>query len=258
MILPEKYEQTVNKLYDIAGPVIKYRIDTEIYDKKNLILTDYYSNGNKEIDYWLTIHQKDRIHGKDDIFFENVASKLLDFGFSKNDIEFNDLFEYLLADSYWSNNEANQITMYPFFIRAGYQGNKNISLYFRTRIDRILNTINKFGYSFQDKDQARITKYENEFRFITDCLDEPLPTIYDIYAYAYYKNDDTSINKKIETIIQYVLNDDFQRIPEKAYVYDNKRKRYYAAGNVYHACLHEDRKLLNILNRPGFTGDSFT
>ncbi|QVK19787.1 hypothetical protein KHQ82_05490 [Mycoplasmatota bacterium] len=54
------------------------------------------------------------------------------------------------------------------------------------------------------------------------------------------------VNERIEKIIKYLLGENFQRIPEKAYIYVKDVKRYYAVGNVYHACMIKKRKLLNI------------
>jgi hypothetical protein len=247
MLLPKSYEKTVNELYKIAGPVIRYRIDSELLEKTDCFINDYYNSDEPEIKYWLSVHRKNKIHGKDDVCFENAISKLLDYGFSKEDDRFHDTFKYLLDDLYWTNKDFNQIIIYPFLIRAGYHSEKNIHSYFRHRLEIIENTIDEVGYDFQEMGKAHIKKYENEFRFINEWIEKPLPTIYDVYAYAYYPKNDELINKKIEKIIKYILNDKFQRIPNNAYVYDKKKKRYYAAGSVYHACLKEERKLLNIL-----------
>jgi hypothetical protein len=193
------------------------------------------------------VHEKGKIHGKDDACFENSISKLLDYGFTGNNLSFHNTFSYILDNSYWTDESLFPIIVYPFLVRAGYRDERNVHDFFHKRMDRILNTIEKYRYDFQDSTDIKNQKYRNEYRFLNDWLLEPLPSIYDIYAYAYYPDKDIETSKKIESIVDYVLNEKFQKIPDNAYVYDRRKKRYYAAGSIYHACLREERKLLNIL-----------
>lgn len=246
MLLPKPYEKTLNDLYDAANPVIRFRIDNEILGKPCRI-EDYVDVRAADIKYWMNAHERNKIHGKDDACFENAISKLLDYGFTKSHSGFHNAFGYVLDSAYWEHDHFNQIIAYPFLIRAGYTDNKNVHAYYKTRLARITTAIEKYRYSFQDTSEIRNKKYRNEFRFLNDWIMEPLPTIYDVYAYAYYTETDTTDNKKIETIIEYTLNPEFQRIPDKAYVYDRIKNRYYAAGSIYHACLRNERKLLNVL-----------
>lgn len=64
MLLPNEYEPVVSNLYDISGPVIRYRIDSEFFQKKCFI-TDYIKPDNNDIQYWMNIHKKNKIHGTD-------------------------------------------------------------------------------------------------------------------------------------------------------------------------------------------------
>jgi len=193
----------------------------------------------------MEVHQRDKIHGKDDVCFENAISKLLDYGFTKSHPDFDRQFRYLLEESFWKGDEFLQIVVYPFLMRAGYADNEGLMAFFLTRLDRIVKAIDKYEYDFQDRSPILNRKYRDEFRLITDRIFEPLPSIYDIYAYSYYLPE--NCRPQIERIVEYVLDERFQAIPANAYVYDKLRKRYYGAGSVYHACLREDRKLLNIL-----------
>lgn len=246
MLLPDNYRMILDNLYDISGSIIRYRLDTEIL-QMNRCVDDYITVDDCNIKYWMNIHQKNKIHGKDDVCYENAISKLLDYGYDKDNKAFHNTFSYILDDSYWEKDDFLQIVVYPFLVRAGYLCNSKINTFFYKRLDRIKNTIAKYQYDFQDKRDIKNKKYHNEFRFLNDWIIEPLPTIYDIYAYAYYLNPSVEESNLIENIIEYVLNDRFQLIPGNAYVYDTQKKRYYAAGSVYHACLRQERELLNIL-----------
>lgn len=246
MLLPNEYKTIVSNLYDISGPIIRYRIDSEFYQKKCSI-TDYIKLGNNDIPYWINVHKKNKIHGKDDECFENAMSKLLDYGFTKDNFDFNKTFGYILDDSYWHEDDFTQIIVYPFLVRAGYLCNKNVFDYYKKRIQRIGNTIEKYSYNFRDTEKISNSKYCNEFRFINDWIYEPLPTIYDLYACAYSIDSTIEFKDAIERIVKYVLHSRFQEIPDKAYVYDKSKKRYYAAGSIYHACFREERELLEIL-----------
>lgn len=246
MLLPNNYRTILDNLYDISGPIIRYRLDTEILEK-NKCIEDYITVDDCNIKYWMNVHQKDIIHGKDDLCFENAISKLLDYGYNKDNIIFHNTFSYILGNYNWEKDDFLQIVIYPFLVRAGYLCNEKINTFFYKRLDRIKNTIIKYQYDFQDKRKINSKKYQNEFRFLNDWILEPLPTIYDIYAYAYYMKPSGEDKIIIENIIEYVLNDRFQLIPGNAYVYDKLKKRYYAAGSVYHACLRKERELLNVL-----------
>lgn len=246
MLLPKRFEKSFFALYGISNQVIRYRLDTEILRKKCRV-EDYLALDGTDSDYWLNVHEKNKIHGKDDACFENSVSKLLDYGFTKDNAVFHDAFCYLLDDAYWADDGFMQIIAYPFLVRAGYLDNGNVRAFFHKRMDRIINAIEKYRYDYRDVGEIKSRKYRDEFRFLNDWVLEPLPTIYDIYAYAYYPGKDPEVGKKIENVVEYALNEKFQSIPDNAYVYDTRTKRYYAAGSVYHACLREERKLLNIL-----------
>lgn len=61
---------------------------------------------------------------------------------------------------------------------------------------------------------------------------KPLPTIYDISALAYFQkyNMDPQIKNKIEDVAEYILDPEFQKLPENYGLIWNKNKR------IYHAC----------------------
>ncbi|MBJ2354930.1 hypothetical protein, partial [Sphaerochaeta sp. S2] len=108
------------------------------------------------------------------------------------------------------------------------------------------HAIDKYGYDLERDAENKPAAYKNDYVFKNDIATECLPTIYDLYAFAYYPNKEDEMGCRIERIIEYILDERFLYLPEKGYVYDQSNKRCYASGNVYHACLREDRKLLTL------------
>ncbi|MDF2822578.1 MAG: hypothetical protein K0R15_3026 [Clostridiales bacterium] len=256
----EKHNKLLNELYDLANPIIKYRIDTEIFGKENTSI----DLEDKTIKYWLNTYKYNEIrecyekslemflftHGSTDGLYENSIAKLLDFGLTKDNPEFDRRFGFLLEDRCWQENNSfegilTKTVRYPFLIRAGYSDNESIANYFENRLVKIEKTIQKYGYDFENKKRKKTKKYENEFVFKMSVF-ESLPTIYDLYAFAFYPKNNSDTAKRIENIVQYLLDEKFQSIPPKAYIFDEVKKRYYAVGNVYQACMIDTRKLLTL------------
>ncbi len=246
----ENYGELIKKLYEISNPIIKFRIEKEFLNKKDININEYISLESAPIKYWLNAWDLQTIHGSKDEAFENTIAKLLEFGFSKDDHVFDRKYGFLIDDKYWK--EANsfsevipQIVIYPFLIRAGYHTDRNISIYFNRRLELIERTIEKYGYNLFEQTQIKKKKTGNEFVFKFKAS-EAMPSIYDLYALAFYPKNSESVSKRIEKIIKYILDKRFQMIPDNAYVLDEVTKRYYTLGSVYHACFLSYRRLLNI------------
>lgn len=243
--------ELIQELYEISNPIIKYRIDKELYRKDNISTEQYYSCDHTLIKYWLTVFNNNKIHGREDCNYENAIAKLLEFGLTKNNVEFDKQYSFLLDNNYWKddnsfNSNAMREVLYPFLVRAGYWDNENINSFFKSRLNKIEKTIKKYGYEFRDNNDKVPKKYKGEFVFKINNEYELLPTIYDLYAFTFYPRNNKDTTRRIERIVQYLLCDKYQNIPSKAYIYCIENKRYYAAGSVYHACMIEERKLLTI------------
>ncbi|MCM1991446.1 hypothetical protein [Oceanirhabdus seepicola] len=247
----EQYGKVLQELYDISNPIIKYKIDKEFYGKDNISIEQYISFEDSSIKYWLNTYNSDKIHGREDCAYENSIAKLLEYGLTKNDQTFNQLFSILLEDEHWKVDTSFEgilmkTVKYPFLIRAGYYDNKHINSYFHDRLQKIEKAIETYGYDFKDINNKIPQKYKDQFIFKFNNKLESLPTFYDLYAFAFYPHNNADTTRRIEKIVQYLLDEKFQNIPKKAYIHDIEKKRYYAAGNVYHACMIEERKLLTI------------
>ena len=108
----EKNKQTIDELYAISNPILKYLIEKEFYKKETRVSSELMNNDL--IQYWLNIFDGNGIHGGKDTYFENAISKLLLFGLTSADKEFDDVFNPMLEAKYWTddvsfNNQLNKI-----------------------------------------------------------------------------------------------------------------------------------------------------
>lgn len=245
-----KYGNVIEQLYQQANPIIKYKIDKELY-QKDMTIDQYMSLEDDPISYWLNVYNRREIHGRKDDAYENAIGKLLEYGLTKEHEPFHQQYGYILENKYWQADQSFQgllmkSVVYPFLIRGGYLDHPCIKEFLMNRIQTIESTIEKYGYDFEDILCKRPKKYKDQFIFKVDITKEWLPTIYDLYAFAFYPNKDDEVSDRIEKIVTYLLDDRYQQIPENAYIYDSTKKYYYAAGNVYHACMKQERKILMI------------
>jgi len=245
MSFSDENPNIIDQLYEEANPIIKHKIQSEFLNKKNSY-TNCTINSNDDINYWKDIFSGNEIHGSRDSTFENSIAKLLEFGFDKSYNFFHDQFKVYLKDEFWNDDQSFnaqllKTVVYPFMIRAGYHDNPNVRNYFIERIEAIERTINKYGYNIftQASDTDKIV-------FKIDIENEWIPTIYDLYAFSYDHTNDDDLRHRISNIVNYILDDRFQSIPQKAYIFDKTNKRYYATGNVYHACFCKGRELLMV------------
>lgn len=188
------------------------------------------------------------IHGRKDTDFENIMSRLLDIGYDKNHPLVDRFAKEVLALDIWNHHddfdqEIMAVVAYPFLVRAGYMNEKLVSDFFYKRLSKIEHTIKTKGHDFiltnqtQQKDQANLL-------FNINPKYEALPSIYDLYAWAFFESEDQEIKRRINDIVIYLVDQRFQMIPDKAYIKSVKRAYKFAAGSVYHAVNIESRKIL--------------
>ncbi|AUD64626.1 hypothetical protein BK011_02625 [Tenericutes bacterium MZ-XQ] len=223
-----------------ADEVIKHLVFDLLHDKQKLEQHPYVSN-------IMNIDRLTGIHGRKDTDFENIMSRLLDLGYDKNHLLVDQLSKQVLNLDIWCNHEdfdqeIRAVVAYPFLIRAGYMNEKVVHNYFYKRLKKIEDTIKYRGYNFfesidrKDENQSLI--------FNINPKEEALPTIYDLYAWAYVDINDQDLSHRINEIVLYIVDQRFQLIPEKAYIKSSKRSYKFAAGSVYHAVNIKQRKVL--------------
>ncbi|MCK5129506.1 MAG: hypothetical protein KAQ68_06630 [Clostridiales bacterium] len=208
----------LNSLYKKANPIIKNKMNSEFFNKQNSF-GKYNYEENNTIMHWFNAFDGIEIHGSKDSAFENAIGKLLDFGFNKNNELFDNTFKHLLSVDYWQKDSTFYSHIYKhiisaYMIRSGYYDNVYIKDYFHKRLTTIENTISKYGYDFWTNKKPK--KHENDSVFSIDINEEALPTIYDLYALAFYPKKDKELNKRITNIVTYLLDKRFQKIPKKS------------------------------------------
>jgi len=189
--------------------------------------------GKKELEHLL--------HYFKDVCVDQFFPRLMDLGFRAGiDIfdqkmeEFRKLYSYLLREK-----SGYTIMISRYFFIAGYMYKevleavrRRINLLYPAAKERIFNI-------YQDKSKLPKTpkNWENK-GIIKDDLNpwlniKPLPVFYDIAAMAYcpaqYLDPDTLT--KIDTIITYILEPQFQKLPEGyGLVWTKSIRRYHACG----------------------------
>ena len=244
----EKNSDLIEWLYSNGGPIIRYRTAAELMDDATGIdIHHLYQEVCEcsEVQRWLdNLGRAKNIHGSKDTDAENPLAKLLEYGLTANNPAFNEKILPLfvrLPQSY------HPITLSPFLIRAGYYQNPFIVDWFKGRLEGMYNAARRGTYDFYltDEEASKVPKawcgkpiykpeYDQEYL---------LPTCYDFYAMAYSPVDEPQTKEVIEKIIAYLSAPQFQWTVG-GYQWDRKKKRCYAAGRVYLACVNLQRLVL--------------
>lgn len=231
----------INALYQQANPVIQQQL---INRKLISSIEPINLETDPSVTYWFSMLNLRGIHGRTDNSFENVMAKLLQFGFDRSNDKIDTVCKELLASDIWTQNhqfdqEIEQIVAAPFLLHAGYHDHETLTTFIAKRITKIRNTIQTYKDEFFD-DMHTYYDQDDSYVFPFDSKTGSFPTIYDLYLLAHL---DGYTNEKQE-ILEFILTTEFQQIPTKAYIYDSIKKRYYAAGNVYHAVHLNSRTIL--------------
>ena len=248
-----KEQDMISWLMQTGGPVIRYRTAAELcgqigYDMEQLerdLLND--SNVKKALNLFEECTVNSNLwnwHGSKKELLENVLGKLLEFGFNKNI----GVFDEKIATFYsWLDSKPPQspdhtpissIFIAWCLLRSGYNFDELIK-YMLKRIDYIYASAKEqiFDIYLNGKDLKGISK-----KFINECIkpelnpysgSKPLPLIHDIYALAFYPKDlvNDEIKERINRIIDYILNDSFQRIREGyGYLVLNNKNYCHSCG----------------------------
>lgn len=250
--------KTYQWLLDIGGPSIhlllnrihQVKSDQELYSKLLKIekvkeTYDYLDGFNTELRDKKTLEHL--IHYYKPSSVENFFPLLMDYGFSTDYIaldekmkSFRDIFSSLRCDTslfYY----AYSLMVHQHFFKAG--------LIYKEVINSMIERINKLHYVSTHKiyniydesgnlpkiptafsDRKAVKKDLNPFDRLAKT---PLPTIYDLHALAHFplKYKTPIIEKKINDIISYILQPEFQKLPSGyGVIYSYSVKRYHACG----------------------------
>jgi hypothetical protein len=229
-----------------GNPIIRYRTARELvrgFPGSKLKRLESELLTSKPVAYWLDCIP-DRIdarsiHGSFDGCLENSLGKLVQFGLRAGMRLLDERVRPCLS---WLNGLKSDKTedVIPIFYislvssllaSAGFGDRKEV----RSRILRRLNRV----HEFTRKGKFDIYAKEGEFKGIPAAFrgrplidpalypdgDFGLPWIYDLYAFA-----ELSTQKKLESVLSYVLNPRYQRIPHDYGIIRENSNRYYSMG----------------------------
>jgi hypothetical protein len=229
-----------------AHAVLRFRIKRDLLGEDETEFDP--EDGLEPLQYWLGLGALQGIHGRQDAMFENVMAKLLLFGLDRRHEVVSSYCDAVLQQDIWGTGmdfeeEIHAVVAYPFLVHAGYEDHPKVAGFLRHRLQKISRTIARYGYEFASrKEDAGSTNDVLVFAFRPDT--EALPTIYDLYAWAFVRHPDADMVAMINRAVLFLLDERFREMPKKGYVKGAKKRRLFAAGSVYHAADDPSRLLL--------------
>lgn len=188
------------------------------------------------------------IHYYRDTCLANYFPLLMDLGFKAGIPEFDekmapvlDIFKFLIAFS----NEYNYCYTYSLLLHRFFFISGCLCTEVVKSMENRLNAIHKAAKEkifeiYQDESNlpkkpeawAERGVLKDELNPFKSSAEKPLPNVYDLWALAYYIDicDDLDKIKKINDIVSYILDPEFQKIREGYGVIWVKDRR------IYHAC----------------------
>jgi hypothetical protein len=244
-------DELVEWLFTNSGPILRYRVAVEWMNvsdqERERLLSD--TLATPEVQRWLTNLGESRfIHGSQDIHAENAFSKLLDYGINCSNPAFVKSAEHLLDCPLQT---WDPFVLLPFLVRAGFSDHPRVKELFTSRIEKLRRTVQRGNFDFylSSEEASRVPKawlgkpiYRDEFGHQEGY---PLPTCYDLYTLAYCPSrlgigDFPTI---AESIVEFLSDPRFQSTVG-GYGWDKARRRCYAAGRVFLACVTPARLVL--------------
>lgn len=189
------------------------------------------------------------IHSCKDICIENFFPLIMDMGFRAGIPIFDekmapvrDLFRYLFAFANESEHCYNYTLMlHRFFLMSGFLFPEVIES-IESRLDAIHKIAKESQFDIYQDDSklpknpkiwADVGVLKDELNPFSISADKPLPTIYDIWSLAYYTDTCTDPEKaqKINDIVTYILDPEFQKIREGfGLIWIKSRRTYHSCG----------------------------
>ncbi|PKO14387.1 MAG: hypothetical protein CVU39_15240 [Chloroflexi bacterium HGW-Chloroflexi-10] len=252
-------ELIVEWLFVNSGPILRYRIAVDLMEvsnrKKERLFQE--SLATPEAQRWISnLNKAQNIHGSKDTDAENPLAKLLEYGFNRAHPAFDKKVKDLLNTTLQA---WDHFVLLPYLLRAGYADHPTISEWLKRRIDTLYNTAQLGSFDFylnpaETKDLPKAWQgkpiYRDEFGHQAGYA---LPTCYDFYALAYCSGIPGIIDlpSKCETIVSFLSDPRFQATIG-GYGWDRNKKRCYAAGRVFLACVEPARLVLFLNLGAGF------
>ncbi len=246
--------QLLDWLLDNAGEVIKYRVSREFLAKKasldnERIQAELFEN--PDVQLWLKNlkpelpFKRNLIHGSFDWQFENAMLKILQLGLHAGIPQVDEItkyyIKYLEMESPKTKNKRelfDSIIVASMLLAAGYTD--NIVLDF---MKNSLDVLSKFTDS---SDYDIYVENREDYKGVPkNWIDSPIikpqllkeygfcyPMVYDLIGLrSMYRLDDCNINEKIDSVIKYIVCDDFHNKIKDGYgILVAGQGRYHGMG----------------------------
>jgi hypothetical protein len=239
-------------LFANGGPILRYRMAVDRMDgisqaEREQLLRD--AIATPEVQRWLdNLRRSPSIHGSKDTNAENPLAKLLDYGLNRAVPAFDQIVQSLL-NTPWK--AWDDLILYPFLLRAGYADHPPVAECLGRRIELLYQTALRgdFDFYLSPAEASNVPKawqgkpiYRDVFG---SAVGYSLPTCYDFYALAYCPPVPTieNLSEKIDAIVAFFSDARFQSTVG-GYGWDRDKKRRYAAGRVFLACVEPSRLVL--------------
>ncbi|MBZ0300815.1 MAG: hypothetical protein K8J31_13780 [Anaerolineae bacterium] len=240
---------TVDWLLEHGGPAIRYRTATELagLPPNHVAELEAALLGSPLVQAWLHRFQRDAsfnaVHGAKHTCFENVMGKLTQLGchsgiepFDVRTAYFRDWLEHqpqLFADVYFSRTMVA-----AFLLRAGYAHDPAVRAIAQRRLQVLSAFCAQKDYAIyvDPADYPSIPKAYRDQPLVDPALysdgDMALPNWYDLYLLAHYPQDlhSEAVQAQIDTVIDYILQPDYQRLPQGYGIGLFAPRRYWVIG----------------------------
>jgi hypothetical protein len=255
-------------VFDNGGPAIRYRTATELLSDSSIdvgklagkliespLVTEWLErlgpplqpealrNLRESVRRHLMM---DQIHSSRNTAYENVMGKLVQLGCRAGMPAFDAKtapWRSWLEDATERAAEPpfglfRQRIVASFLMMAGYHDEAAVSRHVRGLLETVADLARQRDYDIYI-DQDTYPGYPKSFRpkpLINPELypdgEMRLPSIHDINAFAHLPEDgrDAATQEKIDTVVAYILDDRFQRLPPGYGVIYQGQRRFYAAG----------------------------
>lgn len=247
-------EKAIAYLLENAGPVIRYRILTELIDTPDLdaneevrkeVLAldetkkrfDFLSSGAKLDDFY-------GIHGATNEHMENALSRVLDFGITKGvhtfDTAMKPVIDRVRTVRVFKSDHVfyqfGDIIIVPFLYKAGYREDWIVN-HMQKRVELLSSFAIKKDYNIFDesKDYKGIpVAYRNRKVISPELYAEGefrIPLIYDLFGLAEMMTEcDVETKEKIESVITYIFDPRYNEFDKGYGILYNGKNHYYAMG----------------------------
>lgn len=251
------HRELVDWLFENGGPTIRYRTATELMQPSGKVATGQLReelHQSELVKVWLERFVPSSLfndlHGGKETAFENVIGKLTQLGCRKSMPEFD---QRIVPYCGWLKDNAEhppghifevfyRTLIAAFMALAGYIHEPAVGTVLRNRLETVYDFTRQGRYDIyvSQASHPRVPSVWRGVPLINPVLSRDgnlcLPWIYDIVGLAAYlpecgTEDDWA---KANTITNYILNEQYQRLPQGYGILLAENHRYYAMGWSVH------------------------